>query len=58
MTILINSIIEDAAFLKNRVLDIIADNSVDIMVKEKLLTVSVGLGCIEEAAARLPHRAT
>ena len=56
MQVLINAIIEDAAFLKNRVLELIADNSVDVCVKDKLLTISVGLGQIEEAAKRLPHR--
>lgn len=56
MQILINTIIEDAAFLKGRVLELIGDNSVDVRIKDKLLTISVGLGQIEEAAARLPYR--
>lgn len=53
MQILLNTIIEDAAFIKGRVIDLIADNAVDVRTKEKLLCISVGLGQIEETAKRL-----
>lgn len=53
MQIIIDAIKEDATHVKGQVLELIADNSIDATIKNKLLNISIGLGVIEESAKRL-----